>query len=240
MNARDGFTEIHHALLFGWLANAVVERVGEQRGEAVIRQAVRKYGEQRGRRMALRAAANGHALSMAAYFGYAEYRVSPGAIPLKIVERSPNAKGRIPTCPWYVTWKEHGLLSVGRLYCLEVDQALVRGFNPELKLVVNATLTEGAAECEFVYYGLNLTIPNYLKIQYRRTINPGAKAVMSWEYHAGHLLTTCEKVLVAELGAVGEEAVEAGLAEFGARCGEQAMRKLLANRGRDYTLVPTG
>ena len=43
----NSFKETQHALLFAWFAKAIVEQVGEQRGEAVIRKAVRQYGEQR-------------------------------------------------------------------------------------------------------------------------------------------------------------------------------------------------
>lgn len=236
----DRFTEVHHALLHGWIARAIIDRVGEQSGQAVVRRAVRRYGEERGRRMAQRATANKHALSMPNYVVYAEYRLSPGAIPLKIVERVPHARIRAPRCPWYATWKENGLLSEGRLYCLEVDQALVRGFNPELELEVKATLPDGAAECEFVYHDANLTIPTYLAIQWRRTFSPGLKAVMPWDYHVGHLLTTYEQVAVAELGQVGHEAIRAALTQFAARYGEQAMQKVVASRSKDYKALPYG
>ena len=233
----DGFTPIHHALLHGWIAKAIVERVGEQRGEAIIRKAIRQYGEERGRRMALRAQANKHVLSMPNYIGYTEYRVRSGEIPLEIVERSPHAGVRIPKCPWHTTWQENGLLSVGRIYCLEIDQALLRGFNPELRLDVNGTLTAGAAQCEFVYHDADLTIPNYLMIQYRRVISPGARAVMPWSYHVGHLFSTFEKVAVGELGQVGQAAIEAGLTAFAERYGERAMQRVVASRSMDYDRI---
>jgi hypothetical protein len=233
---KDGFTEIHQALLFAWIAKAVIERVGEQRGEAVIRKATRQYGEERGRRMALRAQADKHVLSMINYIGYGEYKIT-GEIELKIIERSPHARVRIPKCPWHATWKENGLLSFGRLYCLEIDQALVRGFNPELRVDVNATLPNGAAECEFVYYNADVTILNYLLIQYRKAVNPGAKAVMPWDYHVGHLFRTLERVGVEELGRAGQEAIGAGLAEFAERYGEQAMQRVVASRSKDYESV---
>jgi hypothetical protein len=236
---QDGFTEIHHALLYAWIAKAVIERVGEQRGEAIIRKATRQYGEERGRRMALRAQANKHMLSMVNYIGYGEYKII-GEFKLNIIERSPNARIRIPKCPWHTTWKENGLLSFGRLYCLDIDPALVRGFNPELRVDVNATLPNGATQCEFVYYNADVTILNYLLIQYRKVFRPGAKAVMSWDYHVGHLFSTLEKVTVEELGQVGKEAIEAGLTEFAERYGEQAIQKVVTSRSKDFQSVHEG
>jgi hypothetical protein len=236
---QDGFTEIHHAMLYAWIAKAVIERVGKQKGETIIRKATRQYGEERGHRMALRAQANKHLLSMVNYIGYGEYKII-GEFDLKIIERVPHARIRIPKCPWHTTWKENGLLSFGGLYCLEIDPALVRGFNPELRVDVNATLPNGATQCEFVYNNADVTILNYLVIQYRKMIRPGAKAVMPWDYHVGHLFSTLEKVVVEELSQVGQEAIEDGLNEFAERYGEQAMRKVVASRSKDYQSVPEG
>jgi hypothetical protein len=58
------FTPTDHALLFAWIGREVVQRVGEEKGEAIMRKAVARYARQRGQRMALRAQANGHALTM--------------------------------------------------------------------------------------------------------------------------------------------------------------------------------
>ena len=237
---QHGFTEVHHALLFAWIGKAVVKQVGEQMGEAILRRAIRQYGEERGRRMALRAQANKHALSMVNYFGYGEYKISPGEMDLKITRRSPHTRLCISKCPWHKTWKENGLLALGRLYCLEIDQALVHGFNPALQLDVIGTRTDGAPECEFVYHDADPTLPNYLLIGYRKAIRPGAKAVRPWDYHVGHLFTTLEKIIVEELGEEGQRAIEAGLAEFAERYGAEAMQRVAASRRKDYTSVSEG
>jgi hypothetical protein len=239
-NQQESFTETHHALLFAWIAWAVIERVGEQRGEAVIRKATRQYGEQRGRRMALRAQANHHPRNMLNYIAYSEYRPTPGEFELKIIERVPHARANTPKCPWYAAWKENDLMPFGRLYCVEIDPALVRGFNPELHMEVISALPEGDPRCEFVYCNANLTIPNYLLIQYRRTIRPGAKEIKPWEYHVGHLFSTLEKVAVDELGQVGQEAIQAGLDEFAQRYGQQAMQRVVTSHSIDYESVSEG
>ena len=54
----ENVTAAHHALLFAWLTKAIIRRVGHEKAEPVVRQAVQRYGEQRGRRMAFRAQAN--------------------------------------------------------------------------------------------------------------------------------------------------------------------------------------
>jgi hypothetical protein len=233
------FTETHHALLFGWMAQALLAQAGEQAGEAVIRKAVRQYGNERGRRMALRAKANRHALTMANFIAYGEWKPSPGlGHKMQKVEKTPAFKVHIHQCPWHQAWKDRGLVAVGRLYCLEVDKALVHGFNPDLVLGVNGTLPDGAEHCEFVYHDANLTPINYLKLAYHKYIKPGKSAAMPWEYHLGHLYTTFERVAVEALGEAGRSAVQTGLDEFTRQFGQAAAQRVAAYRTVDFERVP--
>jgi hypothetical protein len=237
-NKQESFTATHHALLYGWISRAVVELVGEQKGEAVMRKAARQYGEERGRRMALRAKANGHPLSMINYIAYMEWKASPGEMKRKVVESSPHAKVYVHECPWYIAWEKKGMIPYGRFFCLEIDKALVSGFNPELRLDVNGTRTNGSAQCEFVFHDANLRILNYVLLGYRKVVKPGKKALMPWEYHIGHLFKTVEKVVVDDLGDVGYRAANAALVEFAKQYGEQAAQKVMEHRNTDFDCLP--
>jgi hypothetical protein len=62
------FTAQHHALLFTSISKEVIDKIGEKNGEKLLGKAVMKYGQQRGKRMALRAKKNGHDLTIANYF----------------------------------------------------------------------------------------------------------------------------------------------------------------------------
>jgi hypothetical protein len=232
------FTETHHALLFACLARSIMEAAGLVKGEAVVRQAVREYGMERGRRMALRAKVNGDALTMLNYIAYGEWSASRGAMKQAIVARAQHAKAHVSLCPWHTAWNQKDLLPYGQLYCLEIDKALVIGFNPDLHLEVNGTLTNGAEVCEFVYRGADLSGLNWLLLGFKKAVRPGKRARMPWEYHTGHLFTTVERVAVAALGDSGRRAVEAGLAEFGKLQDEAAAQTVAAYRGTDFSQVP--
>jgi hypothetical protein len=237
-NPATGFTETHHALLFGWLARAIIEAAGDTKGEAVVRAATRQYGAERGRRMALRARGNRHALTTTNYLAYSEWVASPGVMKQVFVEKAPHARVHVHLCPWHTLWQEHELLPYGRLYCLEIDKALVNGFNPRLVVEVNGTRTNGADRCEFVFREANLTWSNYLLLGFRKAVSPGQKAHMPWEYHAGHLFTTFEKAAGEALGEPGQRAVGAALAEFTRYFGEGATQTLLAFRNTDFAHPP--
>ncbi len=232
------FAAAHHALLFAWISRAVVERVGEDRGESVTRKAVRRYGEERGRRMARRAQACGHALSMANYFAYGEWEAGPGEMEQQIVEKVPHARVHVHKCPWHTAWENNGLVQYGRVYCLEIDEALVRGFNSGLKVNVNSTQTNGDDRCEFVFHNANLTLFNTLLLGYKKAIKPGRRALMPWDYHTGHLYKTMGEVFVEELGQAGREAMSAALKEFSNCYGEEAVRVVVAYQDEDFNCLP--
>jgi hypothetical protein len=224
--SRNTFTATHHALLFGWISREVAERVGTEEGEAVVRAAVRRYGEQRGRRMALRAVADGQALTMASYLAYGEWEADPDEMERHIVAEAPNIVTHVHRCPWHSAWAGNDLVEFGRFYCLEIDVSLVRGFNPDLILEVNRTQTNDGGYCEFVYRDV------IGRITRRGTVMP-------WEYHTGHLWKTMGDVLVDQLGELGREALNAAVEQFRERYGQHAASLVVAYRNTDFSCLPT-
>jgi len=231
-------TATHHAMLFALMARAVVQKTSEIDGEAIMRKAVRGYGEQRGHRMALRARANGHALTMANFLAYGEWSLAPGESNLQMVARVPHARVHISKCPWHRIWAEKDLLPYGRYYCLEIDAALVRGFNSELKLDIKESLTAGQARCDFIFQDANLTLRNYLAVAYRKMVRPGKACRMPWDYHCGHLYKTTGDLIVQELGAPGQEAIDAALAEFTRIYGTAATATIVTFHDTDFNRLP--
>jgi len=96
-------------------------------------------------------------LTQSNFFAYAEYRPLTRTMKAKVVEKSPNLILEVSRCPWCDAWKESELLPYGRLYCLDVDEAILRGFNPNLKMEVESALSSEAEKCRLVYHDANLT-----------------------------------------------------------------------------------
>ena len=234
----SAFSAGHHARLFAWLAREAVTLAGEQEGQATVRRAVRRYGQERGQRMAARCRANGHPLNMVHFFAYGEWQVGPGQMSTKMSRQSANAQFLTYECPWNRAWQTNGLLPYGRLYCLDIDEAVLAGFNPDLSMEVSSTLSAGGSRCEFVFYGANLNLGNLLVLLYWRSFRPGKRGVMPWPYHTGHLYSTMADVLVEELGPVGRRAVASAIAEFAGWYGDAAARTVKAYRGTDFGVLP--
>jgi hypothetical protein len=234
----EAFRETQHALLFAWIARAVILTFGEAAGGPVLRKAVAQYGQQRGRRMALRAGAAGDELTMLNFMAYGEWKGTPGTMEQTLQDQNPHLLEQIPKCPWYTAWDEDGLMAYGRFYCLDIDQALVSGFNPQLQVDVLGTRSNGAAACAFIFHDVNLTAESKRQLEYQKAVKPGPRAQMPWEYHTGHLFKTLEAVIGSELGPAGQQAVAQGLAEFSAHFGSAAAEKVLAFRSTDFDRLP--
>jgi hypothetical protein len=234
---KKSFGAKHHALLFAWMSREVIQRAGAEKGEAVIRKAVRRYGKQRGGRMAMSAQADGQTPSMFNFLVYGEWEGRRGESNRIILETDPDFHVWVKKCPWYDTWVEHDLLPYGRLYCLEVDHALIQGFNPDLNLELNATLSNDERDCDFIYHEANLTPENFKRMEQRRK-EVHDKAVMPWDYHLGHLYKTIREEVVDELGEAGEEAINAAMTEFRREFGEDATEIVQSFKETDFDSLP--
>jgi hypothetical protein len=234
---RKTFGAKHHALLFAWMSREVIRRVGAEKGEAAIRKAVQRYGRQRGRRMAMRAQADGQPQSMFDFLVYGEWEASDGDFDRLILETNPHFHIRVARCPWNDTWVENDLLPYGRLYCLEVDGALIQGFNPELTLELNATLPNDQRDCDFIYQEAHLTSENFKRMEQRRQAVHDA-AVMPWDYHVGHLYKTIGEEVIDEIGESGKEAITAAMSEFTREFGEEAAEIVKGFGETDFGSLP--
>ena len=232
------FTAHHHALLFSSIAESVIRCLEEKKGEILIRKAVREYGQQRGKRMALRAQKNGHDLTFANYFAYGEWEVPKNEMVFKLIEKNPHARLNVFKCPWYVIWEENNLLDYGKYFCREIDSALVRGFNPGLEIKINSTRTNDGVPCDFIFKDAGLSLFKMLGIAYKKKIRPGKKAIMDWKYHTGHLYKTLGDVIRQDLGDKADKIMENALNDFSSVFSEKYIAAIKKYQETDFDKLP--
>jgi len=238
-NKSGSFTPAHHGLLMAWISRQICQRVGPVKGEPLIRKAIRRYGEERGSRMARRALSHGKELTMVNYLIFGEWSAPPGEVEQRLESNNHNnMRMLVERCPWHAAWMKQDLIEYGRLYCQEIDLALLRGFNPELHLDVHKTQTNDHTACDFVFHGTPLNLSTNLALLVGKKLSPGKNVVLPWEYHTGHLYKTMSDVLAAELGPTGREAAEAALAEFGAHFSAEAAQIVHTHLQTDFTSLP--
>ena len=175
----------HHAALFAYLAREALQRCGAA-GEGAVREGVRRYGRQRGRRMARRAQRDGEPLNMTSYLLYGEWADREGKNRQELLGLAPYATACL-TCGWCACWQELGLLEYGKLYCLDVDKSLVEGFNPDLVLDIHSTLSAGAERCHFVWNGASFDGESAAAFAAKKAAM-GEKNQRDFLYHTANLL----------------------------------------------------
>ena len=232
---REAFTAEHHALLFAWIAQEAIVRMGKDMAVPVLRAAVRLHGEQRGHRMALRAQQDGQPLSMASYLSYREWEVPAGEMQQMGVPWRGDLRVQVRRCCWATTWQQEGLTEYGKYYCQEIDEAVVRGFNPDLVVDVKGTRTNGSRSCQLVYHGAFDGTLVHEEAQ-----RDQEKRVLPWSYHTAHLYSAVSAVLQRELGPAGVAASRAALETFAERFGAPMADSLVADAGADFDVLPEG
>lgn len=137
------------ARLFGIMAEKVVERFGDE-GEKVVREAVREFGESRGRAIASRVKAADKPLNVKNYFENYDMARS-ASYEVESRESANHAEQLFKFCPLWATWEEAGQDHVGAIYCTEIDAALARGYNPRMKFKHDHHFRDGRGDCQMSF-----------------------------------------------------------------------------------------
>ena len=140
------FNEKTHALVAGLYYREFCA-LDPQKGKEAFSADTRMHGESRGRRMALRALKDGEELSFRNYFRYSEWRPSTYSDSLRrpaaeVLSVAPDRVIVISCCLWHEQFQEMGLGEAEKIYCAEIDRAIVRGFSKDLQFSTEQTLLE--------------------------------------------------------------------------------------------------
>lgn len=219
-----------HALLFAFLARAVLD-MGPVSGLQIIEQWVTLYGRERGARSAMRCMGDGEPLTVLNYFAYSEWHDEKGWNVNKIVSTSPY-HFHTTSCGWCESWKKHGLMDYGKLYCRWVDPALVHGFNPDLLLEMPGTLSGGNGYCDFLWPGSSLSQDELEALATRRA-GLIKTVTRDFLYHCAHLYNALERVLLDKLEENDAGRVlRQGLQDYADLFGRDKADSILAASGR--------
>lgn len=227
-----------HALLFAWLAQEAERVLGPIPADDLLRQAVQRYGRERGGRMAQRATALGLPLDWTTYQALGEWSAPDHPHEAMTIQHTPQWQRIVTVCPWNDAWRAEGLQRYGSLYCRDIDRALAQGFSVEMEYSVSRTLPEGQPCCEFVAIGYGLTDDEMARLEILRA-RLGSTAVMPWEYHLGHLYWTMRHEFEAHTGAAGTAIAERALTLFEKRFGAELADAIRAHESTDFTVAAT-
>ena len=195
----------HHAVIFALLAKDCILAKG-QNGEKTILEAVARYGQERGQRMAFYAQENGDACNPVTYQIYSEWRSETGKMKAEAGNVQDKFMTQITVCDWCEAWKKYDLLAYGKYYCQAVDKNLYYGFNPQLQLEILSTLSHGAQRCAFCW-GPAFTTQDYAFMQ-KRMKAIGDRYIRGFSYHSAHILSTVSKKILEDYAQEGQAIIK--------------------------------
>src|SRR6185436_12180025 len=131
------------------LVKALQAELGEERANAVVRNALgdlyRKYGEKWWRAQGARSFEQ----KMAATFGMF---AAGGALDFEVVKQAPDAfEVNVTGCRYARFYEEIGAPELGFLLTCSADFAHAQGFGSDVELTRTQTIMQGASHCDFRY-----------------------------------------------------------------------------------------
>lgn len=226
----------HHAMLFAYIAKETIQAFGAQGEEAVV-QAVRDYGLQRGKRMAMRAKMDGVKVDGMCYDLYGEWECFPGQVECSQCVCDGNYTLKYKRCPWYTEWKQFGMLQYGKYYCGHVDEAIIEGLGIA-DGGLQSSRVDGCHSCNLVFRDRKYTQADCQR-QVARKENLGAQAKMPWEYHVGHLYQAMRNAILARFPREGYRVLKRAMKNYESHFGTQAKNLVMAYAERDYDVLPS-
>lgn len=139
----------HAATLFALMSRNVLEKLGPVEGEALIRQAVEEFGLERGRRIAQRVQALGKPLSFKNWLIYTD--IDGSNFKASVSTDNGELVARVGHCSFISAAREWGVEEYASRYCRYVDYAILKGYNPDVRLLVEPRSTTGKDHCLFRY-----------------------------------------------------------------------------------------
>ena len=203
----------HHAILFAYLAKRAIEICGEEGKEAILA-GMTTYGNERGQRMAANALAHGDELNTMTNQAYGEWKPDyDGQMEFGQLRTEPTLQTYISKCAWCDSWKKHGLTEFGKLYCVNVDNAVYQGFRSDFVCIPTTTsMSSGEGNVANSTGAIRFLPRKYLPWQKRKRTGNFLYERFQLPYSASKS-TICQ-ALIQRLGDDGEKAVELALKDY--------------------------
>ena len=230
----NNLTEKHHAFLVGSYYTALKENF-QQEGLKIFTRATRRYAEQRGHRMGLRADRNGYKRDFLGYFTHSEWTPTYEMKPTRKLESNGDLIVKIEYCAWHSTFIDMNIQDCGELYCNDIDQSLLRGFNPELVLDLTSLLytSDNCTHC----YRKAMFNPISDSKSKEAADKFGLKNKKLFDYHTGHIYKTFKEVIMEDLGTDGEKVIEDALISYENKYSKDSLETILSFENTDFDQI---
>ncbi len=227
----------NQAVMFALLSKHTFLALGDEqrdRAHEVIQKGMIRYGNERGQRMAQRAAANGDPIELWTNQAYGEWKPDyAGQMEFGTVRNEPTFRTYISKCAWCDAWKKYDLLPYGREYCLNVDAAVYDGFQSDFTCTPQGdAMSWGGKRCEFDW-GTPLSEDDQAKLAAKKQ-ELGTSAMKDFTFHTAHIYWTVSSVIRSELPDQADAIISAAEKDYIALFGEDEFTPLKNYQPADF------
>ncbi len=227
------FNEKTQAYLIIRWGRRLIDTFGDRGREAFLF-AARIYGENRGRRMAMRAIRDGKPLDLSSYLQYkewvsTEYMRDRGDANQASSSLSDNIYvKKVTRCPWNLQFTEMGETELGNLYCQVIDTSIAAGFSRSFTYQVPQNLNQGVP-CRHVVENAGISaLPDGIRKEYLKP----------FDYHCADLHFAFRRTVQSVFGEEGMTVTKQVEQDFREKCGEEMLLYLLSFAGTDFQTIP--
>ena len=216
----------NQAMMFAFLCKHAVEAKGEA-GRAAIQEGMKRYGRERGARMAARARANGDPVDLWTNQAYGEWKPDyPGQMEFGYVHTEPTLVTYISKCAWCEAWKKYDILEYGCEYFVNVDAAVYEGFGcGAVCTPLTTSMSWGGERCDFDW-GKPLSEEDVAKVQAKKA-ELGTSAMRDFDFHTAHIYCAIADTLCKHFPEDSAEIINAAVADYIELFGQEDYDRLL-------------
>ncbi|MHA1518958.1 MAG: L-2-amino-thiazoline-4-carboxylic acid hydrolase [Promethearchaeota archaeon] len=137
------------AQLFATMGKHIIDKLGPEEGELLIKAAVEEFGHTRGKKIAEKVSGLGKPLSLKNWLIHTDLNSSNTKLKSKF--ENGDLIVHVGGCTFIEAAQEWGVEDYAKIYCKYVDCAIMEGYNPDIKLKVNTRHETGEKFCRFQY-----------------------------------------------------------------------------------------
>lgn len=226
----------NQAMMFALLCKYTVLAKGEE-GRKVIQEGMKRYGRERGVRMAMRARANGDPVTLWTNQSYGEWKPDfAGQMQFGTVHTEPTLVTYISKCAWCEAWKKYDILEYGREYCVNVDAAVYEGYGCGAKCTPVTTAMSWGGDCCQFDWGLPLTEDEVQKIAGKKA-ELGTTAMKDFAYHTAHIYCAITDTICKAFPGESHEIIDKAVSDYIDLFGREEFDALLEYSPEDFQTV---
>lgn len=138
-----------YARLYIHLAKEIEKQFG-LKGREAIRQGIKNFAYERGQEVREKTLKQGQPLTIKNFYNNFDSPLADAGFKMTMKLREWDGEAEVNYCPFAEIWKEMGEEDLGKIYC-EVDEAMLKGYNPSLELQRPENILDGHKKCVFYW-----------------------------------------------------------------------------------------